>query len=581
MNFKACAVIPVYNQHACLVQIAARLRACDLACIFVDDGSDATTKTVLSNLACSGAGMECLTLPGNQGKGAAVLAGLERAAQRGYSHALQVDADGQHDLDDVPALLRLAEAHFEKLISGLPVFDNSAPRVRFYGRYLTHILVWIETLSLRLRDSMCGFRVYPLAATLALAHSVKLGRRMQFDSEVMVRLDWRGVESVFLPTRVRYPADGVSHFRYFTDNLHMVWMHLRLFLGMLPRIPMLLRRKFARRRARHWAQLPERGSVLGIRILGAVYARCGRRASHLLLMPVVFYFLITHPLARRASRQFLTAVQPYTHALATRDARPTWRNSFRHFWRFAVANLDMLVAWRRPGQVTVHFPARDQLVTAVNRGQGVLLISAHLGNLEVTRALATREPGLKVNALVYTRHAYKSNTVLDEVSEAYNLRLIQVQELGPDTAVMLREKVAAGELVAIVGDRTPVSAASPVVQADFLGRPAPFAVGPYVLAHVLECPVYLFFCIAEGDGYTIHLEPFAERIHLPRRGSEAALQAWAGRYAARLADYAARFPLQWYNFYDFWADRSPAATRLRGINHSKMDIHGQGSQTLA
>ncbi|MGH8311825.1 MAG: glycosyltransferase family 2 protein [Gammaproteobacteria bacterium] len=581
MNFKCCALIPVYNHYVGLEQIVTRLCAFGLPCLFVDDGSDASTKTVLRGIVSSITGVECMTLASNQGKGAAVMAGFEYAAKQGYTHVLQVDADGQHDLDDVPALLKLAETNPDKLISGAPLFDSSVPRVRFYGRYLTHVLVWVETLSLQLRDSMCGFRVYPLTPTLVLMRRARIGRRMDFDTDIMVRLYWRGVDTVFLPTRVRYPEDGISHFRLLADNARMTWLHIRLLLGMLPRIPSLLRRNFARRRARHWAQMTERGSAFGIRILGAVHAWFGRRASRLLLVPVVSYFFITSPSARLASRQFLEAVRPYTQGSAAIDARPTWRNRVRHFWQFAVANLDMLVSWRDPSYGNFRFPERDQLQAVMHSNRGALLISAHLGNLEMTRALATQIPGLKVNALVYTRHAYKSSAVLEEASEAYSQRLIQVQELGPDTAVMLRAKVDAGEVVVIVGDRTPVSAISPLVQADFLGRPAPFAVGPWVLAHALECPVYLFFCVAEGSGYTIYLESFAERINLPRRGRQAAMQALVERYAGRLADYAARYPLQWYNFYDFWGDRRTGPVHLRGASDPKTDKHGQDSRTLA
>ncbi|MGH8427313.1 MAG: hypothetical protein ACRES7_04930 [Gammaproteobacteria bacterium] len=309
-----------------------------------------------------------------------------------------------------------------------------------------------------------------------------------------------------------------------------------------------------RQRKRHWAELEERGSLLGMRILAAIYSAFGLRLCRMLLVPIAAYFFLTSTHARRASHEFLSAVQPFTDPAAARDTRPTRRNVFRHFLRFAAANLDTLVAWRDPARITVRFPQRDQFIAAAARRQGLLLISAHLGNVEVSRALVALMPKLRINALVYTQHAQKSNTLFDELSNYYGLRLIHVQTIGPDTAIMLREKIADGEVAVIVGDRIPVSAASPVVQADFLGRPAPFAAGPYILAHVLQCPVRLFFCMAEDREYTAYLEPFAERIQLPRRGREAALQELAQRYAARLGDYAARFPLQWYNFYDFWAD---------------------------
>ena len=543
MSFRPCAVIPVYNHHAPLKRIVAALRGNRLPVILVDDGSGAETKAVLAQLTAADQEVECLTQPENRGKGVAVLAGFVRAGARGYSHALQIDADGQHDTADIPAMLALAEEHPELLISGVPRYDESVPAVRFYGRYLTHGFIWLDTLSTRLEDSMCGFRVYPLEPTLTLMQRVRIGARMDFDTDIMTRLYWAGTESLFLPTRVRYPEGGLSNFRMLRDNARMAWLHLRLFLGMLPRAPKLIYRNFTRKRPRHWAHIGERGSLGGLRFIGFMDQVLGRYISHAILYPVTLYFFFTHPRARRASREFLAAA----------GVAPTLANSFRQFMQFSLSILDKVAAWYDPKRIRVEMPDREVLMQAVAGGRGVLLVSAHLGNLELARAMSTLIPGLKVNALVYTSNARKLNAMLEETSEAYSLRLIYVQQIGPDTALMLREKIAAGEVVVIVGDRTPVTTASPVVWAEFLGRPAPFAVGPYVLAHVLECPVYLFFCTRGERAYTLHLEHFAERIHLPRRSREAAAAAWAGRYAARLADYATRFPLQWYNFYDFWA----------------------------
>ena len=543
MSFKPCAVIPVYNHHGSLAHITQALMACGLPVILVDDGSDAATKAVLRELAASGPSIGCLTLPKNSGKGMAVMAGLVRAGERGYTHALQIDADGQHDTGDVPAMLALAEQHPEALISGMPRYDESVPALRFYGRYLTHALIWLDTLSFRLRDTMCGFRVYPVAASLALARRVHIGTRMDFDTDIMTRLYWAGTESLFLPTNVRYPEDGISHFRMFKDNGRMAWLHLRLFLGMLPRAPKLIYRNLSRKRNSHWARIGERGSLSGLRFLGACDRILGRPLTHLMLYPVTAYFYFTHARARQASRGFLSAV----------GRKPSFSLSFAQFMQFSLSILDKVAAWHDPKRFPLDFPQREMRAMAVAKGQGVLLLSAHLGNLELARALSTLIPGIKVNALVYTDNAQNINAMLEKTSEAYAARLIYVQEIGPGTTLMLREKIARGEVVVIVGDRTPVAEHSPTVRAPFLGRPAPFAIGPYVLAHVLECPVYLFFCIQQGAGYTICLEPFAERIRLPRQERLAAAAAWAERYAARLGDYASRFPLQWYNFYDFWA----------------------------
>jgi predicted LPLAT superfamily acyltransferase len=555
VSFKPCAVIPVYNHHAALTRIIAALKAQGLPVILVDDGSDAPTKQVLAALRA--ADVEVLGQPENQGKGAAVLAGITLAGARGFSHALQLDADGQHDLGDISAILKLAEERPHHLISGAPQYDASVPKVRFYGRYLTHSLVWAETLSFSLRDSMCGFRVYPVAPCLALMQRARIGARMDFDTDIMVRLYWAGTESLFLKTRVRYPEDGISHYRMLRDNLRMIWLHVRLMAGMLPRLPSLIGRSLHRHRQQHWAHIGERGTLTGLRFIGALDRLFPRWMGHLVLYPVTAYFFLTNPRARRASRRFLAAA----------GAPSTSAASFRHFFSFSISILDKVAAWYAPARVPVMLPdeARALFMSKLAGGRGLLLLSAHLGNLELARAIATLIPGVHINALVYTQNSQKLNAMLEETSEKYALKLICVDEIGPDTAVMLRGKVDAGEVVVIVGDRVPVMLGSPKVQADFLGSPAPFAVGPYVLAHVLECPVLLFFCLREGRGYRVYMEPFAERIVLPREGRMQAAATWAGRYAARLADYAARFPLQWYNFYDFWAE-DPSSTPAKGTD---------------
>ena len=544
MNFNACAVIPVFNHHSSLERIIAALRAAGLPVILVDDGSGPATKEVIGKITAHDPQTECLILEHNCGKGIAAMRGMARAGERGFTHALHLDADGQHDLADIPKLLVLAQQHPQHLISGLPRYDADVPMLRFYGRYLTHALVWLHTLSLQLRDSMCGLRVYPVAPSLELAARIRIGARMDFDTDIMTRLYWAGTESLFLPTRVRYPEDGISHFRMLRDNARMTGLHLRLFFGMLPRIPALLRRNRRRRCERHWAHIGERGSLRGLRFLGFLDRTFGRPLATVVLYPVTAYFFVTHPRARRASREFLRTV----------GVPGSRRQSFRHFMNFSVSILDKVAAWDNPERVAVDFPDKPLLLSALAAGRGVLLLSAHLGNLEVARALSTQIAGLRVNALVYSSNARKVGAMLAESSRDYRLRLLEVDRIGPETTLLLREKIASGEVVVIVGDRTPVTPDSPVMRVPFLGQPARFAMGPYVLAHVLECPVYLLFCLRQGPGYRVHLEPFAERIRLPRTGREAAATEWTGRYAERLADYARRFPLQWYNFYDFWAE---------------------------
>lgn len=246
---KACIIVPFYNHAAAVGDVLAALQPLGLPCWLIDDGSDAASQAVIAALAQQHKDWLVVErLPCNQGKGAAVMAGCERAFAAGFTHAVQVDADGQHRIDDIPRLLAHARRCPDAVVSGAAVYDASVPRARLYGRYLTHVWVWINTLSFAIADSMCGLRVYPLASACAVWRRARVGRRMEFDIEIMVRLSWLGAPVVNVPTPVIYPRDGVSHFRLLRDNFWISLMHARMFAGMLVRLPWLLGRRALRRR---------------------------------------------------------------------------------------------------------------------------------------------------------------------------------------------------------------------------------------------------------------------------------------------------------------------------------------------
>ncbi|MBL0633785.1 glycosyltransferase family 2 protein [Aeromonas dhakensis] len=557
-----CLLIPCYNHAGPLAAVLARLAEFKLPCLLVDDGSEPVAAAAIDALAAQHPWVSLLRHPHNQGKGGAVMTGLRRAHELGFSHALQVDADGQHDLADLPALLAEARQHPAALVSGRPLYDDSVPKGRLYGRYITHVWVWIETLSFAIKDSMCGFRVYPLASTCALLERVALGRRMDFDTEVMVRLHWAGVPMRFVPTRVIYPVDGRSHFRLFRDNLDISWMHTRLVCRLLWDLLLRLCRwparlgtqltRLWRERRTHWSRTPERGSLLGMQIMLASYRLLGRRGFSLLLYPVIGYFWLTGRAQREASRAYLARLETFANAQGV--ALPTEpRSSFRHFLRFGEAALDKLAGWR--GDITeqeVELVGAEHYQAAINSGKGVLLLGSHLGDLELCRALGSRKQGLRINALVFTRHAARFNTLLKQINPDSHLNLIQVQELGADTAILLKEKLEQGEWVVIVGDRTSVTREKRVIWADFLGAPAPFPLGPFVLSSVLGCPVYLMFGLKEQGRFRVHFEPFADGQPLPRQGRQQILASRVQVYADRLQHHCLQAPLDWFNFFDFW-----------------------------
>ncbi len=240
--FKLCAVIPVYNHGQPLISVVAHLQKLQVPCVLVDDGSQIETMLIIDELAQQ-AHVSCIRLAVNQGKGAAVIAGLREALRLGFTHALQVDADGQHDLQAVPSFIEAARRAPEHLICGYPEYDASVPKGRLYARYLTHVWVWIHTLSLSIRDSMCGFRIYPLTSALPLFEQVKMGTRMDFDTQVLVHLYWRDQPMQWYPVRVTYPEGGLSNFRTVVDNVLITKMHTQLFFGMLWRAPSLIARR--------------------------------------------------------------------------------------------------------------------------------------------------------------------------------------------------------------------------------------------------------------------------------------------------------------------------------------------------
>ncbi|MCX3309367.1 glycosyltransferase [Pantoea vagans] len=549
--FSPCVVIPCYNHGAMMASVLARLAPINLPVIVVDDGSDAATQLQLATLHAPQ--LSLLRLDSNQGKGAAVIHGLRAAAARGFTHAVQLDADGQHQAEDLPLMLTEAERYPDALISGQPLYDDSIPKSRLYGRYITHFWVWIETLSLSIRDSMCGFRVYPLAATLALCDCRAIGQRMDFDTEIMVRLYWQGIHSRFIPTRVTYPASGLSHFDALYDNLRISWMHTRLFFGMLPRIPRLLT---MRKPPAHWSVETERRGQWGLRFMLAVYRYGGRLPFTLLLWPVVAIYWLSGQRARTASRQWLAQV---TAAAQQRQvALPPRLNSYRHFLRFAGAMLDKVASWRgdlRWGRDIDFAPGAEAVIRAP-AGQGKLILASHLGDIEACRAMAQLVSGLVINALVFTENARRFRAVLETIAPQAGVNLMPVSDIGPETAILLQQKLDAGEWVAIVGDRTAVNpqrgGERRVIWSEFLGRPAPFPQGPFVLAAALRCPVLLMFALQQQGKLRIHCEPYADPLLLPRAQRQQALQQAVDRYAERLAHYALLAPLDWFNFFDFW-----------------------------
>lgn len=299
--------------------------------------------------------------------------------------------------------------------------------------------------------------------------------------------------------------------------------------------------------ARHWASLNESTFVAGMHLLFWVWRVLGRWPFRIVLYPVLAWYVATRSLARHASMAYLERVNAYTSV-------PTGlAGVMRHFAAFAETILDKMLLWGGLFDTSaVRVAGAEPLLRMIEARRGALLVCSHLGNLELCRVLARQCPGLDITVLVHTRHAQAFNQVLARLDPASQLNLVQVTEMTPAVAMLLSERVARGGFVVIAGDRVPVSGGARVVRASFLGRDAAFPIGPYVMASVLECPVYMMFS-THGDGsHEVHFELLRESVRLPRKDRERAIAELAAEYASRLEFHCRRAPLQWFNFYDFW-----------------------------
>jgi glycosyltransferase involved in cell wall biosynthesis len=244
---KACLLVPVYNHGDTLPSVLEAVADFGVPCVVVDDGSDGPTRRALDAVPLRFPWATIERLPRNGGRGAALRHGYRAAARAGFSHAVQIDADGQHCAADVPRFLVAARRDPSALVLGQPAFDASAPRARRYGREISRFWVAVETLSRAVGDPLCGFRAVPLEPALVLLAKSPLGDRMEFDPELTVRWVWRGWPIVHVATRVVYPPGGRSNFRLVDDNVRISRMHARLVAGMLARAPRLLRARAGRR----------------------------------------------------------------------------------------------------------------------------------------------------------------------------------------------------------------------------------------------------------------------------------------------------------------------------------------------
>jgi predicted LPLAT superfamily acyltransferase len=292
-----------------------------------------------------------------------------------------------------------------------------------------------------------------------------------------------------------------------------------------------------------WLSISERGSVLGLRFLFFLSRAFGRTVTRAALKPIVAYYLLVHGVARRASRRYLSLF----------DAKVTLGMVYRHFLNFAEVVLDRVFLLQ--GKLH-HFDAIsrqgfDHMRRLIAEKRGALLLGAHLGSVDAMRVLAEAN-AVPINVLVYSGNARMINALLRSLSVEFAGRVVEIEPGHVESLLKVKQLIDAGELVALLGDRVGVNERTTVV--EFFGRPARLPAGPYLLAAVLGCPVYLTLGLYTSPRrYEFFCEPFIEApLVIPRESRDATIRLHAQRYAARLEHYCRLSPMNWFNFFDFW-----------------------------
>lgn len=312
--------------------------------------------------------------------------------------------------------------------------------------------------------------------------------------------------------------------------------------------------------SRAWLHERERGNVLAMKLMSWLALHVGRRPARALLYPICLYFLCASKNGRRASRRFLTRV-------FGRPAR--WRELFRHHFWFAATLLDrvyLLAGQCERFAVSKH--GAEVVRELSTRGRGCLLLGAHMGSFEMTRACGARSRGLTINMLMYRDNAQKINEVMASLGGERQMPVIPIGDF--DSLLIAKERLDAGEWIGILGDR--VQGGEKVVTVPFFGRPVTLPAGPFLLAKALKIPVVLFFSIYRGANvYEEHFELLADEIRFSTRRGEAEIAHWATRYAQRLEHYCRLAPYNWFNFFDYWGDDVASAVVMNAAASGKVD----------
>lgn len=622
---KFAFLVPFYNHPQNIKALIAALKTYELPVVVVDDGSDEASKQILAELERT-EGILLLTREQNGGKGIAMKDGFKFALERGFSHVLQIDADFQHDAALIGEFLRESEAHPQSIVCANPIYGDDAPKSRVHGRKITNFWVAINTLSLGVKDAMCGFRVYPLEQLKKAAAKSKTNR-MEFDIEILVNAARQGVDMRWIDTYVRYEKGGVSHFKMVRDNALISLMHAKCFFSlpkfMLSKIWRASRvnlsekthdepRKFDAESAKSgdknaanaqisveskengvkfdggineaskaqtplnlsksanfkdgandaqnlkksqenaeqnlWWKKQERGGAFFLRLSLFLAQILPEFILKLIVKIVVWFYYIFSKNERENIAEFRRNLSEFDGAQTLKGT-----SVFSHFEAFGGAICDKFRVWKgkiKDSELEIIDLERikSELIGAQ---KGQILLTAHLGNVEICKALGARVDGFRMVILAYDKNSREFNEVLKHISQNDgSVRMMLVNELDVAAMLELKNIVESGEHIGIMGDRTPLGG-DKAARVKFLGKEASFNYGPYLIAGILGVKISSLWCQKIGGKFRIELVPLASTVKLGR-DKAAAAREYLQIYVRELENRCKQTPAQWFNFFDFW-----------------------------
>ena len=562
---KFAFLVPFYNHPQNIKALVAALKTYELPVIVVDDGSDEASKLILAELERT-EGILLLTRAQNGGKGIAMKDGFKFALNRGFSHVLQIDADFQHDAALIGEFLRQSQAHPQSIVCANPIYGEDAPKSRVYGRKITNFWVAINTLSLGIKDAMCGFRVYPLEQLKKAAAKSKTNR-MEFDIEILVNAVRQGIDVCWIDTCVRYEKGGVSHFKMLRDNALISLMHAKCFFSlpkfMLCKIWRACGLNLGEKNAANaqisveplenaeqnlWWKKQERGGAFFLRLSLFLSQILPEFALKLIVKIVVWFYYIFSKNERENIAVFRQNLSEFAGAQTLKGT-----SVFSHFEAFGGAICDKFRVWKdkiKDDELEIIDLERikSELIGAQ---KGQILLTAHLGNVEICKALAARVKGFRMVILTYDENSRKFNEVLREISKNDgSVRMMAVNKLDVAAMLELKNIVESGEHIGIMGDRTPLGG-DKAARVKFLGKEAGFNYGPYLIAGILGVKISSLWCQKIGGKFRIELVPLASAVKLGRDKAASARQ-YLQIYVRELENRCKQTPTQWFNFFDFW-----------------------------